>query len=73
MFKLLTKGVNFYWDSFFQNAFETSKEKLLVAPVLRGPNWSLPFHISIDALDTALGVVLGQKDNQITHAIYFIS
>jgi hypothetical protein len=35
-----------------------------MAPVLRGPNWSLPFHISTDALDTALGGVLGQKENQ---------
>ena len=65
MFKLLTKDVNFYWDSFCQNAFETLKEKLSIAPILRGPNWSLPFHISTDASDTALGVVLGQKDNQL--------
>ena len=59
--------------SFCQNDFDTLKEKFSIAPVLRGPNWSLPFHISIDALDTSLGVVLGQKDNQITHAIYSIS
>ena len=73
MFKLLTKDVNFYWDSSCQIAFDTLKEKLFVAPVLRGPNWSLPFHISTDASDTSLGVVLGQKDNHITYAIYFIS
>lgn len=73
MFKLLTKDVNFYWYASFQIAFDTLKEKLFVAPVLRGPNWSLPFHISIDASDTALGVVLGQKDDQITYEIYFIS
>ena len=41
--------------------------------MLQVPNWSLPFHISTDASDTALGVVLGQKENQISHAIYFIS
>jgi hypothetical protein len=73
MFKLLTKDVKFYWDSFYQNDVDTLKEKLSITPVLRGPNWSLPFHISTDASDTALGVVLGQKDNLITHAIYFIS
>ena len=73
MFKLLTKDVNFYWDSFYQNDFDTLKEKPCIAPVLRGPNWSIPFHISTDASDTALGAVLGHKDNQITHAIYFIS
>ena len=73
MFKLLTKDANFYWDSFCQNAFDTLKEKLSITPVLRGLNWSLPFHISTDASDTALGVVLRQKDNLITYAIYFIS
>jgi hypothetical protein len=41
--------------------------------VLRGPNWSLPFHICIDALDTALGVVLGQRENKLPYAIYFVS
>ena len=73
MFKLLIKDVNFYWDASFQIAFDTLKENLFVALVLRGPNWSLPFHISTDASDTTLGAVLGQKDSQITYAIYFIS
>jgi hypothetical protein len=41
--------------------------------VLRGPNWSLPFHICVDALDTTLGEVLGQRENQIPYAIYFVS
>jgi hypothetical protein len=44
-----------------------------MAPILRGPNWSLPFHISTDASDTALGGVLGQKENQQNYAIYFTS
>ena len=44
-----------------------------MAPVLRGPNWSLPFHISTDASDTALGGVLGQKENQQNYVIYFTS
>jgi hypothetical protein len=42
-----------------------------MAPILRGPNWFLPFHISTDASDTALGGVLGQKENQQNYAIYF--
>ena len=73
MFKLLTKDANFAWDSQCQVAFEILKAKLSTTPVLQGPNWSLPFHISIDALDMTLGVVLGQKENQITYVICFIS
>jgi len=41
---------------------ETLKEKISEAPISRGRNWKLPFHISIDASDTALGVVLGKND-----------
>jgi hypothetical protein len=43
-----------------------------VAPVLRGPNWTLPFYISINASNTAIGV-LGKKEDQQSHAIYFVS
>ena len=42
-------------------------------PILRGPDWSLPFHISIDASDTTIGGVLGQKEGHAPYAIYFIS
>ena len=63
MFILLTKDVHFFWDSHCQITFNGLKEKLSTSPILRGPNWSLPFHISIDALDTTLGVILGQKEN----------
>ena len=61
MFKLLTKDAEFQWTESCQNAFEILKAKLSVAPILRGPDWTLPFHISTDASDTAIGRVLGQK------------
>ena len=61
MFKLLTKDADFQWDTPCQEAFDTLKAKLSVTPVLRGPNWSLPFEIFTDASDIALGGVLGQK------------
>ena len=69
MFKLLTKDVEFQWTEYCQNAFEILKAKLSVAPILRGPNWSLPFHISTDASNTAIGGVLGQKKGQAPYAI----
>ena len=44
-----------------------------MAPIIRGPDWSPPFHISTDVSDTTIGGVLGQKEGQETYAIYFIS
>ena len=73
MFKLLTKDSQFQWTKSCQNAFEIIKSKLSVAPILRGPDWSLPFHISTDASVTAIGGVLGQKEGQAPYSIYFIS
>ena len=44
-----------------------------MAPILRGIDWSLPFHIYVDASDTAIGGVLNQKEGQAPYAIYFIT
>eukprot|EP00253_Pinus_taeda_P001793 PITA_01793 len=72
LFKLLTKDCEFKWDPHCQSAFEALKTRISEAPILRGPNWKLPFHISTDASDPALGVVLGQKD-LVPYAIYYTS
>jgi hypothetical protein len=61
MFGLLIKDVDFVWTKQCQTSFETLKAKLSVAPVLRGPNWTLPFYISTDASGTTIGGVLGKK------------
>jgi hypothetical protein len=63
MFKLLAKDVEFHWDSQCQITFDMLKQNISTAPILRGPNWSLPFHICTDALYIALGDVLGQREN----------
>jgi hypothetical protein len=49
------------------------KEKIYVAPISRGKNWSLPFHIYIDASNIYLGAVLGKNENQLYYAIDFVS
>ena len=61
LFKLLGKDVTFHWDFNCQVAFEKVKGKLYIAPVLRGPNWALPFHISTDASETVVRASLGKK------------
>eukprot|EP00253_Pinus_taeda_P010006 PITA_10006 len=73
LFGLLGKDVEFIWTENFQEALDTLKRKLVTAPILRGPNWALPFHIHIDALNKAIGVASGQIDEKLPYAIYFIS
>jgi hypothetical protein len=49
------------------------KKRLSTTPILRGLDWSLPFHILTNALDTAIGAVLGHHEEKKPYAIYFIS
>ena len=73
LFVLLMKNAEFKWTDGCQKAFNELKHQLSTAPILRGPDWALPFHISCDASDTAIGAVLGQEGNNLPYAIYFIS
>ncbi|XP_031270500.1 uncharacterized protein LOC116128868 [Pistacia vera] len=51
--------------SFLGHAFLTLKEKLITAPIMVAPDWSLPFELMCDASDVAIGVVLGQRKKQV--------
>eukprot|EP00253_Pinus_taeda_P020894 PITA_20894 len=73
LFVLLTKNAEFKWTDNCGKAFYQLKHQFSIAPILRGPDWELPFHISFDASDTAIGAVLGQEENGLPYAIYFIS
>jgi len=46
---------------------------LTTTPILRGPNWALPFHSHVDASHKAIGEALGQVEEKFPYAIYFIS
>jgi hypothetical protein len=72
MFGLLIKDVDFVWTEQCQTAFETLETKLCVAPVIIRTNWTLPFHIYTYASYTAIGWVLGKKEDQQSYAIYFV-
>jgi hypothetical protein len=65
--------VEFQWSDKCDVAFAELKRLVSTTPVLRGPNWKFPFHISTDASDIAIGVVLGQEEDKKPYAIYFIS
>jgi len=73
LFGLLGKYAEFIWTDNCQEALDTLKGKLITSPILRGPNWALPFHIHIDASKKAKGVALGQVEEKLLYAIYFVS
>jgi hypothetical protein len=73
LFFLLTKDVAFSWANKCELSFADLKQKLSIAPILRGPNWALPFHISSDASDTTICVVLGKHEDRYPYVFYYIS
>jgi len=61
----LTKdNYKFTWTNKQHTAFVTLKEALITAPVLRLPNFSLPFIVVTDASMIAVGGVLMQNDGE---------
>lgn len=74
VFALLHKGTEFEWTGYCETSFQLIKQKLATLPIMRGIDWSLPFHIHYDASDYAIGEVLGQEDkDKLNYAIYYIS
>ena len=47
--------------------------ELSSAPIIRPPDWTLPFEIMCDASDYAIGAVLGQRIDKHVHVIYYAS
>ena len=61
LYKLLEKDAKFEWDAECQEKFEELKAYLTTAPIMRAPDWLLPFEVMCDASDLAVGAVLGQR------------
>ncbi|XP_035832796.1 uncharacterized protein LOC118481696 [Helianthus annuus] len=73
MTQLLEKDKPFVFDDECLKAFELIRERLVSAPILIAPDWSLPFEIMCDASDFAVGAVLGQRREKHFHPIYYAS
>nr|XP_009793837.1 PREDICTED: uncharacterized protein LOC104240665 [Nicotiana sylvestris] len=71
--RLLEKDVTFNFDDACLKAFEELKKKLVTAPIIVTPDWSLPFELMCDASDLAIGAVLGQRKDKVFHSIYYPS
>ena len=69
----LRKSVNFILIESCLKAFGKFKEQLVSAPIIISPDWSKPFEVMCDASGVALGIVLGQKRDNIIHPIYYAS
>lgn len=59
--QLLRKENRFEWTDACQEAFEELKSRLSTYPVLRPPDWSMPFHVFCDASSVAVGSALCQS------------
>ena len=70
---LLAKDVPFAWSQACEAAFDKLKTMLVSPPIMRSPNWNLPFEIMCDASDYAIGVVLGQREDKKAFVIYYAS
>ena len=71
--ELLAKDAKFLWDDICQRSFEQLKQFLTTSPIVRSPNWKLPFEVMCDASDFAIGVVLGQREDRKPCVIYYAS
>lgn len=58
---LLCDNTPFVWSNECETAFVTLRDKLCTEPILRLPDFSLPFVLTTDASDMAVGGVLSQK------------
>ncbi|WKA03533.1 hypothetical protein VitviT2T_021636 [Vitis vinifera] len=54
LYELLVNDAKFVWDDRCQRSFEELKLLLTTAPIVRAPNWQLPFEVMCDASDFAI-------------------
>lgn len=71
---LCKKDARFHWDEKCQNAFESIKQSFLTPPVLAAPIPRKPFILYTAALDSSLGALLAQTNEEgKENALYYLS
>ncbi|RVW18382.1 Retrovirus-related Pol polyprotein from transposon 297 [Vitis vinifera] len=68
-----TKGLSLGTSSPRKRSFEELKLFPTTVPIVRAPNWQLPFEVMCDASDFAIGFVLGQREDGKPYVIYYAS
>ncbi|CAN6459249.1 unnamed protein product [Victoria cruziana] len=70
---LLAKDIAFVFSEECEWSFLKLKKALSSAPILRVPDWTLPFKIMCDASNYAIAVILGQRVEKKPIVIYYAS
>ena len=72
--ELLKENQDFQWTNECNASFDILKRKLVKAHILRFPNWSIKFHVHIDASGLAIGAILIQPgDDGMDYPIVYSS
>ncbi|XP_061350060.1 uncharacterized protein LOC133295273 [Gastrolobium bilobum] len=71
--ELLEQDRKFNFDEKCLTAFLELKLRLVSAPIIQSPDWSLPFELMCDTSDFGLGVVLGQRKDKVFRTVYYTS
>lgn len=71
--KLTSKKIKFEWSQEAEESFNQLKTALVSAPILKCPDFTLPFTIHTDASAYAIGSMLTQNHNGIEHPIAYCS
>ena len=72
LYELLEKDTNFLWNEACQKSFKELKSHLTTAPIVRAPNWQLPFEVMCDVNDLAIGAVFGQRNDGKIYVVWCI-
>ena len=70
--ELLRKNSKFRWTDDCETAFVDIKSRLASTPILRPPNYDLPFCMAVDASDVAIGACLFQTIEGVEHPICYL-
>ena len=65
--RLLRKDVPYVWSVECQGAFESLKDVLSTAPILKSPKFGKPFLVTCDASGKAVAGVLSQEGRPVSY------
>jgi hypothetical protein len=70
---IMQKDVPFSFTNDCVESFNVLKNTLISDLIIQPPDWNLPFEIMCDAIDYAVGAVLGQRVDKKLNVIYYAS